>query len=148
MNFSKAEMKAALQAMLNAETASGAYTVGDGEDAILSLADMKRENDLRAVFYGQIQVVSNDPMVPGRIRCASFPQMAEYPGHPKTYSSKKIVRVDDSCVLKESVFGYVELEKAEGVFVGYKFPLTTIYALEEDGGLALDEQGNPQELEV
>jgi len=145
MNFSKAEMKVALQARLDAETTASAYTVGDGEDCVAALADLTAEENTKAIYYGQIFAVSNSNTNPGTIKAASLALMAEYPAHPKTYSVKKNMRVDDGVVLKECVFGYAELNNTEGMFIGYKFPLTTIYELQEDGSLMLDEDGNPIE---
>jgi hypothetical protein len=147
MNLTKTELKAALQAKVDADTDTSAkYTVGDGLEFVCKLEDLLEAEAIagadQALYYGSITAAGAAGGFAEAIAIANA-KMTQLPTAPKKVAAQLIASSGRSTQAHEVAFSYIEGSNLQGVFSGYKFAITTVYSLLENGTPELDEENNP-----
>lgn len=153
MNLTKAEIKAALQAHLDAKYGSTIYTVGDGVEYIalaedLTTAALKTAHGAlltQSIFAGTLNLRNTGDSNPASVSIAHNPKMTQATdkaGYEEHLAAEVLIPVGKHEAIQETVFAYLDGSNYEGNFHGYKFEVETTYSILEDGTIEKDEAGN------
>lgn len=152
--MTKAEYKSALQSYLDRVYGSGHYTVGDGVESVCPATDLETDQldafhvasslTSQSMFAGSIVLTCATTSVPAEVDIILNPLMTQAgDDYPEVTTAKAVVNVQRSVILQDLIFSYLFGEHYSGVFTGYRFEVVTTYSLNQDGRLALDEDGLP-----